>query len=207
MKIDSKEDQFFIREIQESQQTAKVAQERFSIDTLDVLKEKLNLISLKDWLLWSTCDNCVNFILPHIENSKITIQASLTINSQLGTKAFCHNQPTPLSINCLTDIRQIEVLLSECYSYLNDYKHADIVQHHINSAKRHIIKAMDNIEKFSLDDTESELKEKVSVSTYLPRLQFILCQIENATVAKNRRRYNILTQVYQLINLGVFFTV
>ena len=143
LKIDSKEDHFFLRAIQESQQTAKVAQERFSIDTLDVLKEKLNLISLKDWLLWSTCDNCVHFIPPHIENSKITIQASLTINSQLGTKAFCHNQPTPLSINCLTDIRQIEVLLSECYSYLNDYKHADIVQHYINSAKRHIIKAMD----------------------------------------------------------------
>ena len=145
--------------------------------------------------------------LPHIENSKITIQASLTINSQLGTKAFCHNQPTPLSINCLTDIRQIEVLLSECYSYPNDYKHTDIVQHHDNSANRHIIKAMDNIEKFGLDDTESELKGKVNVSTYLPRLQFILCQIENATAAKNRRRYNILTQVYQLINLGVFFTV
>ena len=116
----------------------------------------------------------------------ITIQASLTINSQLVTKGFCNDEPTSLLIIYLTDIYQIEVLLSECYSCLNDDHHADIEQYHIDLARTHIIKAIDDAEKSILENTESELidQEKVCVSTYLPRLQFILCQIENATVPK-----------------------
>ena len=179
--MESKEAQFFAQAIQESKKTSKVAQERFGVNTLDELKEKLNLISHKNWLLWSTCDDLIYFILPHIENSKITIQASLIINSHMDNKAFCHNKLTPLSINFLTDVRQIEILLCECYSYLNDDYHIDTAQYHIDSAKTHIIKAIDNIEKFDLNNAESDSKneEKISVSSYLPRLQFILYQIEN----------------------------
>ena len=92
----------------------------------------------------------IYFILPQIENSKITIQASLTVNSHMNTKAFCHNELTPLSINYLTDVRQIEVLLCECYSYLNDDYHIDTVQYHIDSLRTHNLKAIDNIEKSDL---------------------------------------------------------
>ena len=56
------------------------------------------------------------------------------------------------------------------------------MQKHVDSAKTHIIKAIDCIEKSTLDDPESIIEEKFWDSTYLPRFQFILCQIENAMV-------------------------
>ena len=33
-------------------------------------------------------------------------------------------------------------------------------------------------------------------SSRLARLQFIICQLENSTIPKNRRRYNVLSQVF-----------
>ena len=103
----------------------------------------------------------------------------------MDTKAFCHNELTPLSINCLTDVRKIEILC-ECYSYLNDDDHIDTVQYHIDSAKTHIIKAIDNIEKSDLNNAESESinEEKISVSSYLPRLQFIYVRLRTSQSKK-----------------------
>ena len=202
--MELKEEQFFAQVIQESQKTFKIDEERYGIATLDDLKQKLHLISLRNWLRWSTNQDSVHFILPNIHNSKITVEATLSVNYNLGTKAFFHNEPIVLSLNCLTDIRQIEILLIECKSSVNDACQSDPVRYHVNSARTHIIGAIDHIENYNRE-SEPELEvinqEHIPVSTYLPRLQFVLCQIENVMVPNNRRRYNILTQVCQLVNL------
>lgn len=69
------------------------------------------------------------------------------------------------------------------------------VCHHVNSAKAHIINAINEIEERNANELKLTDENNV-LSSYLPRLQFILCQIENIMVAKNRRRYNIITQVF-----------
>ena len=65
--------------------------------------------------------------------------------------------------------------------------------------KAHIIDAIYEIE----ESTAKALKlneEYNVISTYLPRLQFILGQVENIMVPKNRHRYNIITQVLIYFN-------
>ena len=202
--MELKEEQFFAQVIQESQKTFKIDEERYGIATLDDLKQKLHLISLRNWLRWSTNQDSIHFILTNIHNSKITVEATLSVNHNLGTIAFFHNEPIVLSLNCLTDIRQIEILLIECKSSVNDASQSDPVRYHVNSARTHIIGAIDHIEKYNRESEpglEFINQEHIPVSTYLPRLQFVLCQIENVMVPNNSRRYNISTQVCQLVNL------
>ena len=203
--MELKEEQFFAQVLQESQKTFKIDEERYGIATLDGLKQKLHLISLRNWLRWSTDQDSVHFILPNIHNSKNTVEATLSVNSNVGTKAFYHDEPIALFLNCLTDIRQIEILLIECHSSVNDTCQSDHVRYHVISARTHIIEAIDQIEKY-YRESESELdfinQEQVS-PTYLDYNS--LCQIENVMVPKNKRRYNILTQVCQLITFIVLY--
>ena len=89
-----------------------------------------------------------------------------------------------LSLNSVTDIRQIESLLSEIIlkrSTFLEKKHLL----HVSKAKEHVEEAISNL----LDGGE------VPNCSNLPRLQFILGQLENACVHKKRRRYNIITQI------------
>ena len=143
--MELKEKELFAQVIKESQKTFKIDEERYGIATLDDLKQKLHLISLRNWLRWSTNQDSVHFILPNIHNSKITVEATLSVNFNLGTKAFYHNEPIALSLHCLTDIRQIEILLIVCNSSVNDTCQSDPVRYHVNSARTHIIEAIDQI--------------------------------------------------------------
>ena len=62
---------------------------------------------------------------------------------------------------------------------------------HIASAGISIQRVIDNI---SDNMSEDEFHNSPEIS----RLQFITCQLQNSLVSKNRRRYNILTQVLSL---------
>ena len=62
---------------------------------------------------------------------------------------------------------------------------------HIASAERHLQQIIDNMLETKSDD---ELIPYPEVS----RLQFIICQLQNSLVPKNRRRYNVLTQILSL---------
>ena len=75
LKIELQEEQFSSQVIQESQETFKIDEGRYGIATLDDLKQKLHLISLRIWLRWSTNQDSVHFILPNIHNSKITVES------------------------------------------------------------------------------------------------------------------------------------
>ena len=102
----------------------------------------------------------------------------------LSVAGYIYGQLLPLSLNFVTDIRQIESLLSEIIlkrSTFLEKKHLL----HVSKAKEHVEEAISNL----LDGG------KVSNCSNLPRLQFILGQLENACVHKKRRRYNIITQI------------
>ena len=62
---------------------------------------------------------------------------------------------------------------------------------HVSLAKTHIQQAIDNLHSSSSDLESDECPE-------LSRLHFIQCQLENSLAPKNRRRYNILTQILSL---------
>ena len=59
------------------------------------------------------------------------------------------------------------------------------------AAERHLQQIIDNMHETKSDD---ELIPYPEVS----RLQFIICQLQNSLVPKNRRRYNVLTQILSL---------
>ena len=62
---------------------------------------------------------------------------------------------------------------------------------HILSAENHIQQAIDNM-------TYSKSDEELIDCPELSKLQFIICQLQNSHVPKNRRRYNILTLILAL---------
>ena len=162
------------------------------------MKQKLNLISRQNWIIWYSSDSSVHFLLSRLEKSRISIEASLSVNSDLITNAFYENEPISLSLNALNDIRQVEALFNETVrnSCIKSGSETDSICHHVNSAKVHIIDAIEESTAKALKLNE----EDNVISTYLPRLQFILGQVENIMVPKNRRRYNIITQVLIYFN-------
>ena len=201
LKFEEKEEHFFTRVIQESHQSFKADEEKYCITTLDALKQKLNLISLQNWIIWYSSDSSIHFLLPRLEKSRISIEASLSVNSDLVTTAFYEDKPISLSLNALNDIRQVEALLIEIVrsSVLKSGSETDSIFYHIRSAKGHIIDAIDEIEECTAKDLKLNIEDNV-ISTYLPRLQFTLGQIEDIIVPKSRRRYNIITQVLIYFN-------
>ena len=184
----------FTQVIQESRQSFKAEEDKYRIFTFDELK--LNLLTLHNWVIWCSSESSIYFLLPRLEKSRISVEASLSVNTNLIPEAFYDNQPISLSLNFINDIRQVENLFSEIVrtSFVNTSETGSVC-HHVNSAKAHIINAINEIEERNANELKLTDENNV-LSSYLPRLQFILCQIENIMVAKNRRRYNIITQVF-----------
>ena len=91
-------------------------------------------------------------------------------------------------------IRHLESVLNELsfspHHCQSSKKSDSTTATHVSSAKAHIQQAEDIIH------TTSDLE--TSESPELNRLQLIQCQLENSLVPKNRRRYNILTQILSL---------
>ena len=195
---ESKETESFDQMINESRETFKLEEEKFNVNNFAELERKLNLVTSINWLLWSS-DGSIHFILPHLENSMIRVEATLTIDSNLCTKAYFHNKHISLSLEFVRTIRQIETLLDEIIQNSPLTLTSPIVstKYHIQSAKTHIIKVIDAIEKSDTD--ELHLLNEESASAYLLRLDFILCQLENVMVPKNSRKYNIITHVSHLL--------
>ena len=87
LKFESKETESFDQMINESRETFKLEEEKFNVANFIELERKLNLVTSINWLLWSS-DGSIHFILPHLENSMIRVEATLTINSNLTTHLF-----------------------------------------------------------------------------------------------------------------------
>ena len=102
----------------------------------------------------------------------------------------------PISFVTLCDVRQLESVLNEISIAPSAIISEDISTNldnasHIASAESHILQVIDIM---YLPDSDDDLVPGADVS----RLQFVLCQLRNSIVLKNRRRYNVLTQILSL---------
>ena len=104
----------------------------------------------------------------------------------LAVSGWFHGQSIPLSVNSINDIRQIESILHEISLRSISESDSDSHSYHIPLAKKHINNVINDL---ALNDRPT------CNSSDLAKLQFILCQLDNIFISKNRRRYNIITQI------------
>ena len=119
------------------------------------------------------------------KEKQISIPGYITINDHLTPIGFYQNIQIPLSIHHLSDIREIDKIISDVSLYTKD-----CVEKSINEATANIESAISNIE------TSNDTLEKYSELS--PQLKFLLCQLENTLIPKSRRRYNVITMVLAL---------
>ena len=158
------------------------------ITNLQDLKDKLFLINLRNnWLVWYRDDTTITFIHPNMVERSISVNLYLEINSYLVASAWLQGQSFSLSMYSINDVRQIESLLNEIY-----LKYAASIQAK-SKHSFHILRAKNHIKEVVNDFSNQE--ESVDNCPDLAKLQFILCQLDNLFIPKNRRRYNLITQI------------
>ena len=184
LSFDSKEEELMNKTIQMSLISETEETQKYKIKTLQDLKDKLILISLpNNWLVWHRDNLCTTFIHPSMTERNISVDMYLEINCFLSATAFLNGQNISISANSITDIRQIESILYEISNSTSTSK-TNSHKYHISRANEHIKEA---ISEFSQNDGLD--------SCDLEKLEFIICQLDNATIPKNRRRYNVITQI------------
>ena len=82
--------------------------DKYKITTLQDIEDNLTLISLpNNWLVWYR-DNITTFFHPSLIEWNITVNLYHEINCFLSTNAFANSQNISITINSITDTRQIE---------------------------------------------------------------------------------------------------
>ena len=169
--------------------------EKFLINTFQDLQDKLSLLSIYEtWSYWYPNPSRIVFMRPNLDTNNTSIDVYLSVEVDLFVKAYRKGEIFPISQMYLSDTRQLEILLEEIsFSPLNtsETKNINSNDFHITSAQNHIQQAIDNIQANVPED-------KLHNCPKIYRLQFINCQLENSLIPKNRRRYNILTQILEL---------
>ena len=142
-------------------------------------------------------DECTLIIMrPGFHNRNIEVDTYFSVEFDLSVKAYFKGEMFSISQVTLSDIRQLVSILDEISNpppsidteiFSTNSNNAS----HIASAERHLQQIIDNMHETKSDD---ELIPYPEVS----RLQFIICQLQNSLVPKNRRRYNVLTQILSL---------
>ena len=142
------------------------------------------------------------FIKPRIFDSHVAIEFTLSINEFLITKAFAYTNEISLDQSTITDIRQIEVLFEKLEHVeepsLLGFKS---IKEQISNATNQLRAVAYNIEEENNIEHIPMIKsvnDSTNQSKLLPRLQFIINQLENIIVSKNNRRYNLITLVMAL---------
>ena len=166
-KIESK---LFFQALEQSLDLHKDEDSKFGVKSLGEIKCKLEDFELpSSWVKWFSDDTSIN-LLKLSKDKHISIPAYVSINDSLTPTGFYQNIQIPLSIHNLSDIREIDTIISEVTS---------------------------NIEStISKIETSNDMLEKYS--ELLSKLKFLLCQLENTLITKNRRRYNVVTMVLAL---------
>ena len=182
---DSKEEDLLNQATNLSLRSENAEMEKFRVGCIQEIRDKLALITIPtDWLVWIPTDNCVRFFLPKVENHSICADVSLVVNSFLPVNGYIYGKSISLSLISITDIQQIEMMFTEITLKLSSSPQKKY-PHHISKAKEHIEEAICNL----LDSDETGFH-----CSDLPRLQFILGQLENVGIYTKRRRYNWLNQ-------------
>ena len=136
--------------------------------------------------------------MPKFQEYALTIGILLLIKENLSVLGFHDNSEIPLSLQMITDTRQIELLLEEIEFYSTPDSlpiKLDRFEHHVKEASNHLHMSIHKLNS-QLSDVLSENGSDLSSS--LARLHFIQCQLDNVLVHKNRRKYNVITQVLAL---------
>ena len=130
---------------------------------------------------------------PSLINSDILVNKYLIVHSDLSVRANCNGEPCSLSLNSISDIRQLETVLGEIFKSTHPCESfiSETIGSHISLAKDHIPQAINTLQTNESDLESPDYPE-------LSRLQFIQCQLENSLVPQNRSGYNVLTQVLAL---------
>ena len=89
----------------------------------------------------------------------------------------------------INDIRQIESILHDISLKSVSNSSNDSHSYHIPLAKKHIKNVVNDLARNDGPTCNS---------SDLAKLQFILCQLDNTFIPKNRRRYNIIKQILSI---------
>ena len=158
---------------------------------------KYTLISIAYiWSTWYPDEYTLIFLRPSIDSFKIHVNTCLSIEFDLTLKAYHNGVIFPIYFVTLCDVRQLELVLNEISIAPSAIISEDISTNldnasYIASAESHILQVIDNMYH---PESDNDLVPGADVS----RLQFVLCQLRNSIVSKNRRRYNVLTQILSL---------
>ena len=166
---------------------------RFTVHSLQDLITKLSLLpSSNQWVTWySECT--LHIFKPKIHDKVLNIEKRLVITENLAVMGFRNSGKIPLSIDNLSDTREVEVCFEEIESSTPNTL-LDSFHDHLKEASKHLSLVITELHSKPSDlftDNDSTL-------AYLSHLQFIQCQLDNSLVHKNSRRYNVITQVMAL---------
>ena len=114
----------------------------------------------------------------------------------MSLKAFHNGVKLPISFETLCAVRKLESVINEISIASTTLISEDISTNldnssHITSAESYILQVIDNM-------YDPESNDDLVPGADVSRLQFVLCQLPNSIVPKNRRRYNVLTQILSL---------
>ena len=106
---ESKEEEQFAQALQLSLEQQSHDDERFKMRNFQDLTAKLSLLtSSNKWVVW--CSECILHIFkPKLHDHVLNIEIRLMIYENLTIMGFRDNNEIPLSINTLSDTRQVEV--------------------------------------------------------------------------------------------------
>ena len=156
------------------------------------------------WMIWYF-DSNLHIFMPKFQDYALTIEIRSLIKENLGVLGFRDNSEIPLSLQMITDIRQIELLLEEIEFYSTPDSlpiKLDRFEHHVKEASNHLHMSIHKLNS-QLSDVLSENGSDLSSS--LARLHFIQCQLDNVLVHTNRRKYNVITRVLALKSHHISF--
>ena len=157
-------------------------------------------------------DNCQleNPVPYHLKDSQPHIETSLTIKSDLYITAF-HQQKyqIDLSMNKVSDIRQIETLLLEIDGLPRPKitQNSETPQPTVTTCLENAIINLEQVIKLlDHDDLDFDTDEAVNENLFSPSkigFHFLLDQLKFLKVSKFGRRYSVLTQVFSLKIHGI----
>ena len=106
---EAQEEELFIILSLEAQDTE---EKMFSVNCFSDLKEKINSSYPDPWLVWLQ-EHMINFIYPCKSEGVIRVETALIIDSTLTARGFFQSKEISLWIDCISDVRQIEILLTK----------------------------------------------------------------------------------------------
>ena len=171
---EAKEEELFIIARILSLETQDAEGKKFNLDCFSDLKEKIYFSYPDPWLVWLQ-EDMINFIYPSKSVGVIRVEAALTIDSTLTARGFFQSKVISLGIDCISDVRQIETLLTELVGTISrSSKKISQPRDMIDEATALLQNAISCIE----DHSKEDIDYKSNDVPFLPSLQFILSNSE-----------------------------